>query len=126
MRKQYHSRILDGHCLIWDIDRLVDLSRTIPIVDLPLAQINELDEGYWFSAQEKVPTCRMIIEHMRLITAADLAYPIILAPDGRLMDGMHRVAQAAMRGFPTIQARRFSVLPTPDYVDVPEGSLPYD
>jgi hypothetical protein len=42
------------------------------------------------------------------------------------MDGMHRVARAALEGLPTIQARRLLKMPAPDYVDVPLDSLPYE
>jgi hypothetical protein len=35
---------------------------------------------------------------MRLIDQADLAFPIILASNGAVMDGMHRVAKALLRG----------------------------
>ena len=36
-----------------------------------------------------------MIEHIHLMDAADLAYPIILSSAGRVMDGMHRVAKSA-------------------------------
>jgi hypothetical protein len=42
------------------------------------------------------------------------------------MDGMHRVARAALEGLPTIRARRLLKMPAPDYVDVPLDSLPYE
>ena len=41
---------------------------------------------------------RKVVEHTALILEADLAYPIILGHDGRVMDGMHRVARALMAG----------------------------
>lgn len=34
----------------------------------------------------------------RLIHDVDLSFPIILGPDGRVMDGMHRIARAVMEG----------------------------
>src|SRR3546814_13029633 len=33
-----------------------------------------------------------------LVLAADLAYPIILCPAGRIMNGMHRVVKASVAG----------------------------
>lgn len=56
---------------------------------------------------------------------ADLAYPIILSSDGRAIDGMHRVAKAAMKGRSSIAARRFEVDPEPDHVGTDPDDLPY-
>jgi hypothetical protein len=126
MRKQYHSRMSAGHRLIWDVDTLVRLALELPVEDLPLSNIRELAEPYWFERDGPAPTCRAVVEHAKLINAADLQYPIIICPDGRVMDGMHRVARAALEELPTIRARRFVEMPTPDYVDVPLDSLPYD
>jgi hypothetical protein len=38
------------------------------------------------------------VEHVRLIEAADLSFAIILSSDGRVMDGIHRVAKAVLLG----------------------------
>ena len=57
---------------------------------------------------------------------ADLRYPIILSADGRVMDGMHRVAKAYLEGRETIQAVQFEVDPRPDYIGVEADDLPYD
>jgi hypothetical protein len=116
----------DGRHLIWDVDRLVELALDLPIEDVRLSTIKELDETYWFESGGPAPTCRAVIEHAKLINAADLQYPIIICPDGRVMDGMHRVARAALEGLPTIQARRLLKMPAPDYVDVPLDSLHYE
>ena len=62
---------------------------------------------------------------MRLIDETDLGYPIILASDGSVMDGMHRVAKALLEGQETIGAVKFSQDPEPDYKDVLPDDLPY-
>ena len=97
----------DGHRLIWDVERLVELARELPIVDVQVSNIRELEEPYWFDEGGPAPTCRAVIQHAKLINAADLQYPIIICPEGRVMDGMHRVARAALEGLPTIRARDF-------------------
>ncbi|MOA54550.1 hypothetical protein D3C78_1781890 [compost metagenome] len=58
--------------------------------------------------------------------AADLAYPIILDSEGRVMDGMHRVSKALMQGATHIDAVQFEQDPAPDYVDCDPDALPYD
>ncbi len=57
---------------------------------------------------------------------ADLAYPIILDPYGRIMDGMHRVVKALTEGRKTILAYRLSELPPPHHINVHPENLPYD
>lgn len=91
-----------------------------------MSQIRELDEPYWFGRDGDLPTVRAVAEHARLMAEADLCYPIILCADGRVMDGMHRVAKAFAEGRPTIRAVRFDTTPEPDYVGVDLDALPYD
>jgi len=56
----------------------------------------------------------------------DLRYPVILSADGRVMDGMHRVAKAYVEGRESVVAVRFGETPEPDYIDVDPDALPYD
>jgi hypothetical protein len=124
MRKQYHFRPSERGLLAWDVDRLIALSRDLPRMHVLLMSIGELDETFWFDGEVR-PTCRAVAEHARLIEAADLAYPIILAANGGVMDGMHRVAKAMLQGCPTIEAVRFESDPDPDFVGIHPDDLPY-
>ena len=101
------------------------LTKNLPRVQVPLSSIRELDEPFWFGHGD-VPTCRAVAEHARLIEATDLAHPIILSADGRVMDGMHRVCKALLLVHATITAVRFTTDPDPDYIDVQPDELPYD
>jgi hypothetical protein len=56
---------------------------------------------------------------------ADLSDPVILGPDGRVMDGMHRIARAMLDGKTEISAVRFPDLPEPDYRNCQPTDLPY-
>ena len=116
MRKQYHFRPSDRGLLAWDVDRLVTLSAGLPLIEVSLTQIRELDEPFWFSAEGDIPTCRKVVEHARLIREVDLSFPIILSADGGVMDGMHRVCRAFMDEQKTIRAVRFANDPEPDYI----------
>ncbi len=69
---------------------------------------------------------RRVAEHARLIREVDLTFPIILAPDGRVMDGMHRVARALLDGVSTLPAVRLDVLPRPDFINCDPADLAYD
>lgn len=92
---------------------------------MKLDSIHEINENLWFGDKNDNPTCRAIVEHMRLIEKADMSFPIILSSDGRVMDGMHRVAKAVLKGYETIEVVKFSQDPEPDYKDVHPNDLPY-
>ena len=104
---------------------MIRLSRDLPIYDVPVDAITEVDSDYWFRYGPIVPTVRRIVEHVKLTTEVDLSYPIILAASGRVMDGMHRVARAILEGHSTIQAVRFVTDPEPDYRNCSLEDLPY-
>lgn len=125
MRKQYHFRRGERGLLVWDVERLIELSRGLPRSEVELAALRELDEPYWFRETETEPTCRALVEHMRLIEGADLSFPIILSSDGRVMDGMHRVAKALLAGLSTVPAVRFERDPEPDYLNRLASDLLY-
>ena len=80
---------------------------------------------YWFGNGSDPPTCRAIVDHARLIEQADLRFPIILSADGAVMDGMHRVAKALLKGHSEIEAVRFAHDPAPDFVGIDPDQLPY-
>ena len=124
MRKQYHFRQVGDDTYIWDVHRLVGLSQDLPIHDVLLSDIKELNEAYWFPNSH--PTTQDIIEHIQLIQAADLSYPIILSADGRVMDGMHRIAKAKLQNLFTIKAVNFQLTPEADYINIDENDLDYD
>jgi len=125
MRKQYYFRPSSQGYYAWDVDRLVTLARNCQPRSVKLDSIREIDETFWFGDRNDRPTCRAIVEHMRLIEQTDLSHPIILSSDGRVMDGMHRVAKALLEGQKTIEAVQFNQDPEPDYKDVHPDDLPY-
>ena len=126
MRKQYHLRKSAAGLLAWDVDRLIALTADLAPRAVPLASIRELDEPFWFDGGGEAATCRAVADHARLINEADLRYPIILGADGRVMDGMHRVAKAYLEGREVIAALQLAVDPPPDFVGVDEAELPYE
>jgi hypothetical protein len=124
MRKQYHIRNSERGLLAWDVDRLLHLTSILEPIDLPLERIRELDEAFWFSGARDTATCRRVAEHARLINETSLDYPIIIDPEGRVMDGMHRVCKALINGLRTIKALKLLAMPEPDFVGVPIDQLP--
>ncbi|WP_228411732.1 hypothetical protein [Entomomonas moraniae] len=60
------------------------------------------------------------------IHEADLSYLIILCSQGRLVDGMHRVAKEKLLGKEGVLAVQFEMDPEPDFINVNENDLIYD
>jgi hypothetical protein len=121
MRKQYNFWPGAVGLDAWDVDRLIELSRDLPVKQVALSSIWELDTAYW----SQPLTVRQVAEHLRLIREVDPSYPIILAVDGRVMDGMHRVVRALLDEQTTIAAVQFEVQPEPDFRDCVPDDLPY-
>ena len=124
MRKQYHFRKVENDTYIWDVDNLVAFTQHFKVKEIPLSNIQELEEAYWYP--DTHPTTQDILEHMQLTQQADLTYPIILCSQGRLMDGMHRVGKAKVLGKDTISAVQFEIDPQADFINVDENDLIYD
>jgi DNA-binding transcriptional ArsR family regulator len=100
--------------LIWDVSRLWELSRDLPVETVPLEDlVATLDENCWFGGNA-MPTCREVADHARRIYETDLAYPIIVSADGEVMDGVHRVAKAWILSHEEVRIVRFSEDPEPD------------
>jgi hypothetical protein len=111
----------DGMTDAWDVDRLVELTRGLPVKQVPVESLWQVDAPHWGAF-----TPRDLAEHVRLLDEADLAYPIILSADGRVMDGMHRVVKALMEGRATVAAVQFDVQPEPDFRHCRPEDLSYE
>lgn len=116
-----HRRFYSDGRGIWYIDRFWKLAEGLPVEDLEIEKVRELDEVCWFSERwGKRPTCRAVIEHCQRILAADMSYPVILSPDGGVLDGIHRIAKAMAQGERTVKAVRIKEMPPPDEVLSPD------
>ncbi len=103
---------------------LIELSVGLPIEPVAIDSIAEVDSVYWFNVDRHRPTVRAVVEHARLIAEVETEHPIILGPDGRVMDGMHRIARAILDGRSVIDAVRFTRLPEPDHRGCDPADLP--
>jgi len=126
IRTQYHFRETEDGVTAFDVLRLIELSKDLPVREIDPAKVQELDENHWYRIGEQQPTPRSLLEHMRLIRECDLRYPIILDSSGRVMDGMHRVCKALLEGLDHVPAVQFDQDPEPDYVNCAPEDLPYD
>jgi hypothetical protein len=126
VRRQYHLRPGARGLDAWDVHRLIRLSACLPVLRVPVDAIRDVDTAYWALPGTRQPTVRDVVAHLRLVLDVDLSYPVILGSDGRVMDGMHRIARALLEGRSEIAAVRFPVDPEPDHRDVRPEDLPYD
>jgi len=124
LHQQYHFRKSEQGLLAWDVFKLVRMSKDFDVIQVPVSDIRELNEDYWFGQGESILT-KDIAGHAKQIYDADLSYPIILCPEGRVMDGMHRVCKAFLLSHDTISAVKFKELHEPDYVGKEPHELPY-
>jgi hypothetical protein len=126
IRPQYHFRQTGVGLDAWFVERLVTLSKNLPLQHIDPTKIAELRENHWYFHDGSVPTPLSIIEHARLINEADLSFPVILDSAGRVMDGMHRICKAVLIGRSTVAALQFEEDPQPDFVNCDPDDLPYD
>jgi hypothetical protein len=126
VRKHYYFRPNGDNFDAWDVGRLVKLTSDLPALEIPLSSIEDIDSVHWIGADGSPPTVRILVRHMELVNGADFSFPVIIGADGRVLDGMHRVAKALLLGNPTVRAVRFDVQPSPDHVDIRPEDLPYD
>ena len=93
-------------CHHWSVPRLFELSKVLPVMEVPLDHLNI------YHKYGNV-TLREMVVHMKAVNNADLKYPIILDEDGDLMDGRHRLMKALLTGAKTIKVVRFEKNPPP-------------
>jgi len=111
--RQTHSHAVGGEVHAWDVERLWKLAAGLTPRMVPMREVAAvLDEDCWFG--DTPPTVRRVADHARRICEADLTQPILLAADGRVMDGGHRIARAYLENRDDVLAVRFAETPDPD------------
>lgn len=124
LHQQYHFRESEKGLLAWDVLKLIKLSADFEVIQVPISEIRELKETYWYGPNDK-PTSEDVAMHAKQIYEADLSYPIILCSEGRIMDGMHRACKAFIEERKTISAVKFSEPLEPDHTGKQPDELPY-
>lgn len=124
LRQQYHIRDIQGVFHVWDVNKLLKLNIDQESLTMDLEKFrDQFESEYW--TQGKSLKCSEVTRHAQLIFEADLSYPILVGPDLKMIDGMHRLCKAFLQGRPTIQAVILKELPPPDYMNVALEDLPY-
>ncbi|RAP76422.1 chromosome partitioning protein ParB [Paenibacillus montanisoli] len=115
--KHKHGRTIDGRRHIWDVEKLWEISKHLPVHKIKIDSIKELDQDCWFadSRSAPIPTIRNVARHCQRIINANMEYPILLCADGQLIDGGHRIAKALIEEKSEIDAV-FIQLPPADVI----------
>jgi hypothetical protein len=107
-----HGRYVNADGEVWGVARLIELTKNFEPFEIPLVAIH-IGEKVFSESR----SARAIAEHVKRVNETDLQHPIILDPDGFIMDGWHRVTKALVEGRETIKAVRFKELPYRDSVE---------
>lgn len=100
-----------GDKKVWESSTLFQAAKGLEPYDL---QLSALDLSAQFASSN---TVALFLYQMKRVQESDLSYPIIQAPDGWIMDGLHRIVKAILQGESTIKAVRLPVLPEPDRIE---------
>lgn len=107
--------VSDGHYFsngegrLWSVRRLHEAAEGMEASWRDVDSFSEWKEAVWGRV-----TLQDFCDHWRRVEDADLTYPILLTPDGWIMDGCHRLVRAKMLGHKRIQVIQFTELPEPD------------
>jgi DNA/RNA-binding domain of Phe-tRNA-synthetase-like protein len=117
------SRLEEGNPQrIWTITRLLALAADLPVEQVHIETLNELDRVSYLGKPHTAGrlTLREMAEHARLIEQADLSVPIVLSQENQVLVGLHSVAKAYLSGVSVLPAKRFTVTPEPERIrDLP-------
>ena len=95
----------------YSVAKLIDDCKDLEPFDCPIAAL-DLSHEIWAGS------CMLgLAQHVAKVNAADLDKPIILAWDGSLADGRHRVLKAIIKGRKTVKAVRMTWKPEPCRVE---------
>jgi hypothetical protein len=102
--QDYYS---DTNGNMYSVAKLIDDTKHLKPFDMPIAGI-DLSGRIWHNCD-----IYSLSFHCKRVNEADLSKPIIIAWDGSIADGRHRLIKAIVKGKRTIKAVRMTWQPTP-------------
>jgi len=95
----------------WENSTLRTASIGLEVCEMPLAGL-DLNTSPWYTGD-----FFYTLYHFKRVEAANLKYPILLDPNGTIIDGWHRIAKAILKGDETISFQRLLVMPEHDRLE---------
>jgi len=96
---------------VWKVETLINASAKLSVFKFYLDKISLEYPIAWH-----LTNIRDIINHFNRIDNANLRTPIILRPDGRVMNGWHRIIKAMAQNKKYVLAKQFTESPPPDFI----------
>lgn len=122
---------------MYDVFKLIRAAEAIPISERPLPSLFQwaIRTRGWTDGNEQPLRMREVLkailrtnpgtldwegaiqahphyaDHIARIRDADCRYPILLEPNGDVIDGMHRIAKGFLEQRPTLPVRQFTSIP---------------
>jgi hypothetical protein len=100
---------------VWQTPRLWELASNLEVEEIDITSLDRNDQVIWFTP-DRQPTLSSMAAHYRRCQSADMGYPIILDPEGNVVDGLHRIVRAMAEGSSSIRCVRIREMPAPDAV----------
>lgn len=142
-RAIYEERGPDANVNVWYIENLWKASARLPVNTRPL-RFFEPNVTRWLNRRGPVEehfkatgkdtlTLESFVEcriegwkrrggrHLARVRQASLEFPVLISPEGLLIDGYHRFVKAYLSGEDTIRYKQFPKMPAPDRVDDRKG-----
>lgn len=111
---QTYSIYKDHKIYTWQVAMLYQHVETQPVIDVAVCPLVDQEKVSWFNGHD-VPL-NEVAHHIRRVVHANCHHPILLAPNGRIIDGMHRLLQAYLANKQTLKAKRLMHMPQPESI----------
>lgn len=98
-----HQTFEDDYGDKYDVTKVHELVKDLPISEYPISKLDSVfDEQTWSDDEDNLITPNDVLQnpekyksHIDRIKHAEM-YPIIIAPDGEIIDGVHRLVKAKL------------------------------
>ena len=102
----------------WHVDKLWQIAHNHTKAEISVEYLwhKYKNHWYWFDSEDEKINYDKFLHHYKRCEEANLNYPILIFPDDRIADGVHRLVKAKLLGLKTISAIIFTELPEVDFV----------
>lgn len=133
-----HTTVIDSSGVEYDVYKLIDLAQELVVKQVAVADLREraFEDKCWRNGDEGKESLEIgakdiydavvsasgdydeaikanspLARHIFKTMIADPSYPIILGPQGNIIDGMHRMTKAIIENREEIPVRQFNTMP---------------
>lgn len=142
-RAIYEERGPDANIHVWYVENLWKASARLPVNTRPLRffepnitrwlnRAGPVEEHFKATGKDRL-TLETFVEcriegwkrrggrHLARVRQASLEYPVLISPEGLLIDGYHRFVKAYLSGEETIRFKQFAKMPAADRIENRNG-----